>query len=96
MRRRSSQNQKRNLDKNLNVVILMSEKIKIGNEEFILRTKRIHQKDLTPDCWSVQFWGLPYCRTCEYLATDGCGGYEIRKKIFTGKYPKDGLPDAKD
>ena len=73
--------------------MLMYEKVKIGGEEFIMRTKRIHQKDLTPDCWSIQVWGLPYCRSCEYLATEDCGGYEIRKRILTGEYPVLGLPD---
>ena len=58
------------------------------------KVKSIYQKDLTPDCWSVQFWGLPYCRTCEYLATEDCGGYGIRKMILTGGYPIHGLPDA--
>jgi hypothetical protein len=66
----------------------------IGGEEFLVKTKRIYQKDLTSDCWSVQFWGLPYCRTCEYLATEECGGYNIRKKILSGKYPVNGLPDV--
>jgi len=58
--------------------------------------KRIYQSDLTPDCWSIQFWGLPHCRKCEYLATDECGGLNIRRKILKGNYPVNGLPDAGD
>lgn len=46
------------------------------------------------ECWMIQAWGLPYCRECEYLATEECGGYRIRKLILQGKYPKDGLPDV--
>lgn len=74
--------------------MLMFEKVRIGGDEFVLKTKRIRQKDLTPDCWSVQAWGLPYCRTCDYLATEDCGGYEIRKRILTGEYPVHGLADV--
>ena len=60
------------------------------------RTKSVYQKDLTSDCWPVQFWGLPYCRTCEHLASEECGGQSIRKNILTGKYPMDGLPNAEE
>jgi len=67
------------------------------------RTKRIHQRDLTPDCWSVQVWGLPYCsgfgdygQMCEFLATEDCGGRNIRKRILAGKYPLNGLPDVSE
>jgi len=49
----------------------------------------------------VQVWGIDYCSgsgdpksACEYLGTEECGGEEIRKMILSGKYPKDGLPDA--
>jgi len=73
----------------------------IGGKEFVGRTKRIYQKDLTSDCWMVQVWGLDYCsgfadpdNVCEYLGTDECGGERIRKLILAGKYPKDGLPDV--
>ena len=81
--------------------MLMFEKVRIGGEEFVMRTKRIRQKELTPDCWSVQVWGLPYCsgfgdyeKMCEYLGTEDCGGQQIRKKILAGEYPMNGLPDA--
>jgi len=70
------------------------EKTNIGGKEFSVRTKRIHQKDLTPECWSIQVWGLPYCRTCEYLATEDCEGYDVRKKILSSEFPSNGLPDV--
>jgi len=77
------------------------ENIRLGGQEFAVRTKRVYQKDLSSDCWPVQVWGLPYCsgfgdyeQMCEFLATDECGGQGIRKKILTGKYAKNGLPDV--
>ena len=70
------------------------EKMNIGGKEFLAKTKRIYQKDFTSDCWSIQVWGLPYCRTCEYLATEDCGGYDVRKKILSGEFPLNGLPDV--
>lgn len=76
-------------------------KIRCGRNEFLVRTKRIYQKDLTSECWPVQVWGLPYCSgfgdyegMCEFLATDECGGRRIRKLILSGKYPLNGLPDV--
>ena len=81
----------------------MYEKMNIGGMEFLAKTKRINQKDLSSDCWSIQGWGLPYCsgfgdydQMCEYLATEECGGQRIRKKILIGKYPVNGLPDVGD
>jgi hypothetical protein len=68
--------------------------IKIDGKEFLLKMKRVYQNDLTSDCWPVQVWGLPYCRDCEYLATEDCGGYRIRKLILSGEYPKNGLTDV--
>lgn len=77
------------------------EKIDVGGQQFIAKTKKIHQKDLTSDCWMVQIWGLAYCsgfgdlnNMCEYLGTEDCGGYRIRKMILSVKYPKNGLPDV--
>jgi len=58
------------------------------------RTKIISSRYLTSECWSIQFCGLPYCKECDYLATQMCGGQMIRKKILSGEYPADGLPDA--
>jgi hypothetical protein len=56
---------------------------------------------MTSDCWPVQVWGLAYRsgfgdyeQMCEYLATDECGGQNIRKKILAGRCPLSGLPDA--
>lgn len=63
-------------------------------KEYQAKTKVISSKGLTPECWLIQAWGLPYCRECSYLATEDCGGYRIRKNILSGKYPKDGLPDV--
>ena len=55
---------------------------------------------LTSECWSVQVWGLPYCSgfgdyegMCEFVATEECGGRNVRKRILSGKYPLNGLPD---
>ncbi len=77
--------------------------MQMSNEGISFKVKRIYQKDLTPDCWSIQFWGLPYCsgfgeheNMCEYLASDECGGQRIRKKILAGEYPMSGLPDAEE
>jgi hypothetical protein len=79
------------------------EKIRLGGQKFDVKTKRIYQKDLTSDCWPVQVWGLPYCsgfgdyeNMCEFLATDECGDQIIRKRILSGKYPVNGLPNAED
>jgi hypothetical protein len=58
-----------------------------------MKTKIISSSSLTPECWSVQFWGMPYCCKCEYLATEDCGGYRIRREILSGSYPKNGLTD---
>ncbi len=60
----------------------------------MLKVKVISSRGLTSECWPVQFWELPYCRTCDYLATEECGGYRIRKEILLGKYPKGGLRDV--
>jgi len=41
--------------------------------------KLVRQSDLTSECWSVQFHGLEYCKTCEFVDTDDCGGKNIRE-----------------
>jgi hypothetical protein len=64
-------------------------------QRYKIKAKVISSKGLTSKCWSIQFWGMPYCRTCDYLATEECGGYSIRKNILARKYPKDGLPDRR-
>lgn len=56
-----------------------------------VKFKILSSSHLTPECWMVQAWGLPYRRHCDYLSTDDCGGYRIRKEILSGRYPKDGL-----
>jgi hypothetical protein len=61
-----------------------------------IKAKVISSKGLTTECQPIQTWGLPYCRTCDYLATEDCGGYRLRKGILAGKYPKEGLPDRRD
>jgi hypothetical protein len=74
----------------------------IGGKDFLVRSKRINQIDLSPECWPVQIWGLYYCsgfgdpdNSCEYLDTEECGGIRIREMILVCQYPKNGLPDAR-
>jgi len=48
----------------------------------------MNQKDLDPTCWSVQFWGVDYCKTCEFLGAKDCGGSKqvkeyLRRKLCT-------------
>jgi len=74
----------------------MERKSNTGNEKSAVRTKVIDSRYLTPECWSIQLWGLYHCRACEQLATRKCRGYRIRKEIFSGKYPTGGLPDLSD
>ena len=50
-----------------------------------MKSRTIKQKNLTSECWSVQFSGLEYCDTCEFKDTKNCGGQKIRK---TGKNDK--------
>lgn len=59
-----------------------------------IRVKIMSSRHLTPECWSVQAWGLACCRKCDYLATEDCGGMRIRKDILSRKYPKGGLPEV--
>jgi hypothetical protein len=63
-------------------------------QEYRIKAKVISSMGLTSECWSIQFWGLPHCRECGYLATEECGGMRIRKEILGGKYPKEGLEDV--
>ena len=53
-------------------------KNRIGGGE--MRVMVANQKDLTAECWSVQFFGLEYCNTCSYRDTVECGGKKIRDK----------------
>lgn len=56
-------------------------------------TKVINHAELTGECWSIQFWGLSACESCQYLDTNQCGGKRIRKLIRDGEFPRGGLPD---
>lgn len=42
------------------------------------KTSVVRQKDLTGECWPVQFWGPGQCDDCEFKDTDECGGQAIR------------------
>jgi len=75
--------------------------VRLGGREFSAKTKRVYQQDMTSDCWPVQVWGLGYCsgfgdygQMCEFLATEECGGYGVRRAILRGKFPVSGLPEA--
>ena len=57
--------------------------------------KWINSGMLTKDCWHVQVWGYAVCRECQYLATEDCGGYNIRHAMLRGEYPIEGLPDVR-
>jgi len=63
------------------------------------KVKVIPVSELTRDCWLIQFWGLPACRTCDSYQTKECGGENIRKNLLGGNGhgrvdPMNGLPDA--
>jgi hypothetical protein len=49
-----------------------------------VQIRTINQAEMTAECWSVQFNGLEYCKTCAYKGKN-CGGKRIRK---TGKNEK--------
>jgi hypothetical protein len=56
------------------------------------RVKVVLGSGLTSDCWMVQVWGLQYCsgfgdpeNMCDYLATEKCGGYRIRRAMLRGE-----------
>ncbi len=42
----------------------------------------MNSKDLDSTCWSVQFWGVNYCKTCELLGTRDCGGSKEVKEYL--------------
>jgi hypothetical protein len=48
----------------------------------VLKKKHVPQAQLSAECWSVQFWGLAYCKTCPFKGKKDCGGKKIRR---TGK-----------
>ena len=47
--------------------------------------KEVLQRELTGECWGIQFDGLKACETCEFLNTDNCGGKNIRKTLQNAK-----------
>jgi hypothetical protein len=50
-----------------------------------MEIKKVHQDNLSEECWSVQIWGLDSCKTCEFFKKKDCGGKKI---IKTGKNNK--------
>lgn len=64
-----------------------------------MKTKTISTKNLTSECWLIQFWGLEACKDCEAKNTSECGGQKIREDLMTkgkhGKVTKTGLPDIR-
>jgi len=46
------------------------------HEDSNLSVSTIQQKDLTSDCWLVQFEGFEACATCEQFLKSQCGGGE--------------------
>jgi hypothetical protein len=45
----------------------------------------MNSKDLDSTCWSVQFWGVVHCKTCEFLGTEECGGSKEVKEYLRRK-----------
>jgi len=59
----------------------MVEKKKINSHEFVLKDGKViaevsvvPQKNLTSDCWLIQFRGLVACSDCEFFLKKNCGG----------------------
>jgi len=50
------------------------QKAKVIKKEPGHRIAIMNSRDLDSTCWSVQFWGVAYCKTCEFLGTRDCGG----------------------
>jgi len=51
----------------------------------VLLSKEVDMRQLTSECLGIQFTGLEYCKTCEFLNTDECGGKRIRDKLTRSK-----------
>ena len=50
-----------------------------------MKVRTIDSKDLDASCWSIQFWGKEYCKTCKYDGTKDCGANSGNaKKIREG------------
>ena len=45
----------------------------------------IKQKNLTSECWLIQFKGLNACKDCEFKNTSNCGGKNIIKTLMNKK-----------
>jgi hypothetical protein len=45
----------------------------------------VDQKNLSSECWLIQFQGLRACDNCDLKNTDDCGGQNIRKTLQNDK-----------
>jgi hypothetical protein len=45
-----------------------------------MRKRVVNQGALSAECWMVQVFGVEYCKGCEYLHTEECGGQDILEK----------------
>ena len=57
-----------------------------------MKSRTIHQSNLTSECWLVQVWGLEFCENCQFKDTEECGGKDIRstgKNALNKKVPID-------
>ena len=51
-------------------------------KEPTITAREVPRKQLSSECWTVQFEGLFACKRCKYKKSRECGGKNIRK---TGK-----------
>jgi len=54
---------------------------KLGSNFKPILVKEINQKELSSECWLIQFTGLKACEKCEFLNKSDCGGKRIREKL---------------
>ena len=55
---------------------------KVENGKLVMtHVKEIDQKNLTSDCWGIQFWGLGECKKCEFKGKKSCGGGATLKRL---------------
>lgn len=50
-----------------------------------MNVRIVKNENLTRECWSIQFCGIGYCKTCEHLGKRSCGGKNIRKTFKNEK-----------
>jgi hypothetical protein len=50
-----------------------------------MESRTISQKNLTSECWMIQFQGTEACKSCEFKNTEECGGQEILKTLKNEK-----------